>query len=209
VAVRKDWIISRGRSWGNRDDLHDPGEWLHQRVIIGTLKHEETNRTVNRGEQQNRIHHRNMVRDQQRTALGRNMVTACQMDAIQGMGRDPQQEPQQGIGQQVEHIDCGQDGEQGNRKEDLRGAEVVIVLEDVIEAGRAPDADKREQIGGGDDPAFILFIGAVLNERVHRYGKETGGESEGREQPQNSGEGKVWSGEQDPEHGHADRAQGN
>src|SRR5215471_771277 len=81
------------------------------------------------------------------------------------------------------------------------------MLKNVINAHRATDSYKREQIRCGDHAAFVLLVGAMLDESVNRDGEEAGGKSQSGEQNQNVMEGEIVSGEQNPKNRHADRAQ--
>jgi hypothetical protein len=49
--------------------------------------------------------------------------------------------------------------------------------EDVIHTRGDGDADEGEQIGGGDDAAFVLFGGAMLDEGVYGDGEESSPEA--------------------------------
>ncbi len=170
----------------DRNHAHDLGERLHQPVIVGTLEHEESNRTVDGGDQQNRVHHRNVIRYQQCTALGGNIFAPLQMHSIKCVGREPQQQPQQRIGQQIQDVRRRRHRHQRGREKYRRWAEMPKVLEEVINAGCTSNTHKRKQVRRGDHAAFIFFVGPVLNQGVDGNGKEARRESQSGKQRQHT-----------------------
>ena len=74
----------------------------------------------------------------------------------------------------------------GGGDDDALGIEVNVCGEDEVDDGGKRDADEREQVGGSDDAALILFRGLVLDERVHRHGEESRPEAQHAEQHRRS-----------------------
>ena len=57
-----------------------------------------------------------------------------------------------------------------------------VLREDQIHTGRNRDSNEREQICGRNDAALVFLLRLVLNQRVDRYGKEPGPETEHAEE---------------------------
>ncbi len=79
-------------------------ERLDQRMLVRSLEHQKAHGTIQRRNQKCRIRHRHVVRHQQRPALRRNPLAPHNIKPVKRMRRCPQQQPDQGIRQQVQHI---------------------------------------------------------------------------------------------------------
>src|SRR5437879_3699884 len=81
------------------------------------------------------------------------------------------------------------------------------VRECVIDAGGKKHADKRKQIGNGDDCALAVSSGAVLDHRIQRHDEESGKESEKREKCEGASVSVAEEIEQHSQHSHAHGAE--
>src|SRR5208337_141531 len=83
------------------------------------------------------------------------------------------------------------------------------MLEEIVNARRSADTNKRKKVRCSNHPAFVLFVGAVLNQSIDGDSEETGREAKGGEQYQHMRERQISGGKQDSEQGHADGAERN
>jgi hypothetical protein len=173
------------------------------------LKHQETDWPVGGGNQEHGIHPGGMVGRQQRSAARGNVFLARQIEAVDRVCGDPQQQPQQGIGQEPQEIcECPQRQNRGP-EENVRRAQPQAVLEQVKRAGCAKDADERIEICGSQDAAAVLLFRAMLDQCTDRHDEEAAGETERGEEKEHCVEGKTGNCQQKAKQRDACRAEGN
>ena len=129
--------------------------------------------------------------------LLREVVAADDLDAVDGVREEEEDEATEPLRQQDENVDGARGGDDGGGEHDAARIEVNEVGEDEIGAGGDRDSDKREQVGGGDDAALVLFRGAMLNQSVDGDGEEAGPEAKRAEQDRGSDEPDVHGAEGD------------
>src|SRR5690242_20608659 len=76
-------------------------------------------------------------------------------------------------------------------------------------SGGESDADKREEVCGGDGSAFVLLLGPMLDEGVNGNDEKTAREAQGSQQNENLLESKIGQGQKRAEYRHPHRTEGN
>ena len=85
---------------------HDFCKRFYERMLVGAFEHDEANRAIDRSNEQHRVGHGNVIRRKQRTAPRRHVFAPLDIQAIQRVRRDPEQQSKQGIGKQIDYINC-------------------------------------------------------------------------------------------------------
>ena len=142
---------------------HDLCEGFDQRVFVGTSEHQKPDGTIEGGDEQHGVSHGDVIGGQQRTATRRHVFPPLGVQAVERVGRNPQQQSQQGIGEQIEDIHRGRERHGCGPEEERRQSHMQIVRKSGINGGCADDPDKREKIGECNDAAFVVFLGPALN----------------------------------------------
>ena len=166
LAVRSDWSISRGRSseeMGMARRMRAKG--FTQRLLVDALEHDEAHMPVGGGQQQQRVHEREVVADEQRAAFAGDVFAAIHPDAIDGMREHPQHEPQQGIRQQPDHINRRRQRHQRADREDAARAEVQPHGQHPVNARGHEQARRGQQVGRGQHHPFLFLAGPMLEDR--------------------------------------------
>ena len=96
---------------GNRNRADDFRERLDVRQIVDRLVDQETDRPVGGSDEQQRIHERHVIADEQRAARFGNVLAPFDANAIDRVRRSPEHEPHQRIRQQVDGIGGGDEGQ--------------------------------------------------------------------------------------------------
>ena len=95
--------------------------------------------------------------------MGGNIFLALQIETVNRVGGNPEQEPNEGIGEEPKQIGKRGERKDGGPEENCGGTELQIVLQKVKSAGSAEDADEGVKIGRGQHAAAVLLFGAVLD----------------------------------------------
>ena len=99
--------FARAQFGGNGNGAQDAGKGLYPGQLVDAFVDDEAHLPVGGGQEQQRVHEREVVADEERAAFGGDIVPAIHADAIKRMREHPQHEPQQGIGQQPDHVNGG------------------------------------------------------------------------------------------------------
>jgi len=145
-----------------------------------------------------------VVADQKRAGFFREVVAAQNPDPVNGMREKEKDETAEPLRQEEKDVDGSGGGDHGGREDDSARIEVNEFREEEVCAGGDCDSDKREQVGGRDDTALVLFGGAMLDERVYGNCEEAGPEAQSGKEYCGSNEADVHSAEGDGGQGHAD-----
>src|SRR6266849_7249730 len=79
-------------------------ERLDKRVIVDAFEHQETEWPVGGGKQEHGVHPGGMVRSEERSAARGDIFLTCQIEAVNRVGRNPQQQTQQRVRQEPQEI---------------------------------------------------------------------------------------------------------
>ena len=156
--------FARAQLGGNGDDAQDAGKGLYPRQIVDAFVDDEAHMPVGRGEQQHRVHEREVVADKERAAFGGDVVPALHADAIDGMREHPQHETQQGVGQEPDHINGCRQRHQRADGEDAARPEVQCDRQHPIDARRHKQAGRGEQVGRRQHDPFVLLGRPMLED---------------------------------------------
>lgn len=176
-------------------------------MVVRPFEHQEAHRAVQRREKQHRIRHRNVVRHEERAAARRHPLAAGDVEPVQRVRQHPQKQPQQRIRQQPQNISRRRQRCERSPKKDRRRAEMHKTRQKIISTGSRADSDEGEQIGGGNDSAFLVLLRAVLDEGVDGNDEKSAKESQAGQQEQHCFERESVHRKQNAEHGHAQRSQ--
>ena len=139
------------------------------------LVHEETNWAIRRGDQKRHIDERHVIADEKRAGSFGEVVAAKNFDAVDGMGDEEEDETAKPLREQDENVDRAGCRDDRGGKHDAARIEMDEFCEYEVRARRESDTDERQQVGGGDDAALVLFGGAMLDgERVHGNREKAG-----------------------------------
>src|SRR5947209_3521 len=111
--------LARSLVRSDGDHAQDLCERLYQWMVIRAFEHQKANRTIDRGDQKHRVGHGDMVRGQQGSAARRHVLPPLDVQAIQRVRGNPQQQSQQRIRKQVQHISCRRQRAQRRPEENL------------------------------------------------------------------------------------------
>ena len=84
----------------NGNGIPDFCERFYPRFFVDVFEHQKTDGPVGRSDEQERVGEGNVVANEERAAFFRNVISANNADAINGIRHTPQGETQQRIGQQ-------------------------------------------------------------------------------------------------------------
>ncbi len=105
-----------------------------------------------------------MIRNEQRAAGFGNVVAPVDADAVHGMRHEPQDEPQERIGQQIDCVNRRDQREHGAIEENSRRRLMQDAREKIVRAGGEKNSHKGQQIRGGDHAALLLRPRPVLDQ---------------------------------------------
>ena len=115
-----------------------------QRLLVDALVHDEAHVPVGGGQEQQRVHEREVVADEERAAFGGDVVPAIHPDAIDRMGEHPQHETQQGVGQEPHDVNGrGQSHQRADEEDAARARVAGPMASDPIERPRPQTAPPR------------------------------------------------------------------
>src|SRR6266481_5969779 len=98
-------------------------------MVVDALEHQEADGPVGGANEQHRVYPRGVIRGQQCAAVDRNIFLALQIEAVNRVGRNPEQKAEQGIRQEPEEISKRAEGENRSPEENYGRAQLQIVLE--------------------------------------------------------------------------------
>src|SRR4029077_2417623 len=137
-------------------------ERLEEGEIVDAFEHEEADGTVGGADEQNRVYPGGMIRGQERSAAGRNIFLALQIEAVDGVRGNPEEQAEQGIRQEPEDVREGRKRTHGCPEKESQRAVVEEGVGDVIDKGRRKNADKREKIRSRKNASTLLLLGTML-----------------------------------------------
>ena len=82
--------LARAQLGGNGNGAQDAGKGLYPGLLVNALVHDEAHVPVGGGQQQQRVHQREVVADEERAAFGGDVVPAIHPDAIDRVREQPQ-----------------------------------------------------------------------------------------------------------------------
>src|SRR4029077_15394689 len=126
-----------------------------------------------------------------------------------GMRGRPQQQPQQRIRQQVQHVPGSRQRRNRGPKKNRSGAQAQPVRNVVICARSNTYAYERKPVCRAENAALVFLLRNVLNQRADWHDKESAGETQPREQQQHRFKCQSRNRQAEPQQRHAQRAQRN
>jgi len=111
--------VTRPRLGGDRDAPHDPGEGSHHLLFHVPRIHDEPNRPVRGGLQQQHINKGQVIADKQRPAPLRDVVPTDNVQPVNRFGNKEAQKPNERIRQQVDDVSRGNKCRYGTNKKNL------------------------------------------------------------------------------------------
>src|SRR5579864_5291161 len=113
-----------------------------------------------------------MIRSQQRSAAGGDVFLTCEVEAIDGVGGNPEEKAEQGIGEEPEDIGEGSERADGGPEKESKRAKVKDAFGNVVDQRRRKNTDKREKISRGKNASTMLLFGTMLQEGADRHNEE-------------------------------------
>jgi hypothetical protein len=187
------------------DGVHaaeDPVEAGH--VVVGAV-HDEADEALQAGGDQQAVDEGDVVADQERRAAARQVLRADDADAVDRVGEEPEREADHEVGQQVQHVERHDEGDEADDQHHLVGRQLQHVAEEPERAGGQQHAEHVEEVGGADQPAALVGGRALLQVGVERHHEEAAGETEQDQRGEGEAEGGRRPGQQQRADADADR----
>ena len=151
------------------DHPHRLAEPAEARLFGVVPPHEKPDHTCRQARQQNAVHPRHMVRDQQRPAPFRNVLLADHTDPIDRAARQPEQEPDRDVRQQTEGVDHHRNRAQSGHHENLSRREVEVVVQQSEQTAGEQNERECDEVAPGENRPARADVAAVLEVRLQRH----------------------------------------
>ena len=170
--------VARAELRRNGNGANHFGEGLDVRLVVDVLEHEETDGAIGGGDEEERVHERHVIGNEESAAGFGDVVAAFDADAVDGVGDHEEDQAQEGIGQQINRIGGGDEREDGAVEKNAGGSLVQDRGEEKVRASGQKNAYEREQVRRRDHAALFCGAGAMLDQRIERDGEEAAEETE-------------------------------
>src|SRR5450759_3084672 len=150
----------------------EPVESLH---LVDGLPHHEADEALHAGADQEAIHVRHVVGDQQRGSPEGHVFLAVDADAEEAVGEHPQHEADQIIRDDGDDVDRDREQRDAEAEHDGGGAEVQAGVTEPHDEARDEHADGLVEIVGGHHAALFAGVAALLDVGVERDHEEAAG----------------------------------
>jgi len=147
-----------------------------------------------------------MVGSQQRAATRWHVFPPFDVQAVERVRGNPQQQSQQGIGKQIKYVHRGRERHDRGPEKERRQSDMQIVRKAGIDGGCKDHPNKRQKIGEGNDAAFVVFLGPVLNQGVDGNDEESTCKTQCSQENEHLKKGQSVKGNGQSKHRHADGA---
>ena len=173
-------------------------------ALVKPFIHDEPDVPVRRGDEQQRVHEREMIGDEQGPAFGGDVVPALDVDAVDRAREHPEDEAEQGVRQQPDHIDRADQGQHAAEERPAAGQ-----LENGGQKVMRPEAfpPKESRLAAASISPFLSLSGRCWSRAENRHDEEAAGKTE-RQAHHGPGERQAVQCQQGRDDREPDRAEG-